>query len=75
MRVKDMVLNHIQKGSKYRITHYDENNGFTVYKCEIGAIDSTSVFILVFEMDGEEIDVATWIHWRGIDVIEEIQTK
>ncbi|MCM3735584.1 hypothetical protein OCF63_12210 [Bacillus wiedmannii] len=75
IKVKDLVLNYIQKGSKYKIIHYDKNNGFTVYKCEIGAIDSTSIFMLVFEMNGEEVDDARWMHWREIDAIEKIQTK
>ncbi|PFY95275.1 hypothetical protein [Bacillus wiedmannii] len=73
MRVKDLILNQFTKGKKYEITHYDEDNGFTKYKGAVEAIDSISIFVIVYECDGEKDEGSTWIHWREIDAIEEIE--
>lgn len=74
MRVKDLILDQFTKGKKYEITDYDEDNGFTKYKGTVEAIDTTAVFVIVYESDGEVHEQeGTWIHWRDIDALEEIE--
>ncbi|UNT71747.1 hypothetical protein IQ781_27450 (plasmid) [Bacillus sp. N447-1] len=67
-----MVLNQFEKGSKYKIMQSDEDNRLMKYKCTVEAIDSTSIFVRFFEMDGEEIRFVAWVNWRGIVALDKI---
>lgn len=68
MRVEDLILSQFEIGKRYEITDYDEDNGFTKYKGTVEVIDSTTVFVSVYESDGKAHEEdATWFHWRDID--------
>ncbi|KXY51068.1 hypothetical protein AT268_31690 [Bacillus cereus] len=72
MKVRDLIFKQLELGKKYEITHYDEDNGFTRYRGTVEKFNDTSVFIRVFETDGEKDEGTTWIDWRDIDAFEEL---
>ncbi|MEC3598403.1 hypothetical protein ACTFRD_11270 [Bacillus cereus group sp. MYBK249-1] len=75
IRVWTLVMNLFEIGKKYKIIILDEDNGQVVYKCTVKAKDGGNLLIDVYETDGEEDYGQTWIKWRWILEMEQLEVN
>lgn len=77
MKIREctLVMNLFEVGKKYKIAVFDEDNGNVVYKCTVKEKDGDYLLIDVYETDGEEDYGQTWIKWRWILEMEQLEVN